>query len=514
MKKILLVLLLLMTMFLLTSCEGHKDKLVVFTEAGFKPFEYETSDGISGVDVDIMKLVGEKLDKEIVFENISFDIIVDEVAKGTSGKIGAAGLSITPERSEVVNFSKPYYQANLFVIYSKSNDIDKKIMTTGELGVYWSNLVSEKGIGVQSGTTADFFLEDELKKGSLANTNTPQHYFDSLDAAVKDIDINIDYLIIDELPAKKLVEGNNKLECLPLYSTDGLVDIKSYDEYAIAVNKHETELLNTVNEVLDELMKKDSDGTNGIDKLVAKHLGISDVKKDRNLFEAIYEIITTPEHLSYLFKGFLNTLLLTIFAAIIGLVIGFTVAIIKIFAPGNKYLKIPNIICNIYTTIIRGTPIALQLFVMVFSLLAIPGFKVGAVILTFGINSGAYVSESIRAGILSVDKGQMEAGRALGLSRLTTMIKIVLPQAIKNVIPAIGNELIALVKETAIVSMVGSTIGTMTFDLNQATNAINKDIANYLAPAILAGLLYLAIVYLITLIIKIIERRFARSDKY
>ena len=124
------------------------------------------------------------------------------------------------------------------------------------------------------------------------------------------------------------------------------------------------------------------------------------------------------------------------------------------------------------------------------------------------------MAEIIRSGINSIDNGQMEAGRSLGLSWTKTMIKIVIPQAIKNVIPAIGNELIALVKETAIVSMVGSTVGTMTFDLNQATNAINKDIANYLAPAILAGILYLAIVYLITLIIKIIERRFARSDKY
>ena len=225
-------------------------------------------------------------------------------------------------------------------------------------------------------------------------------------------------------------------------------------------------------------------------------------------------MISTPKYLSYLFTGFGNTLLLTLLAAIIGLVIGFIVAIIKIFSIDNKYLKVPAVICNIYTTVVRGTPVALQLFIMVFALLAIPGFKVTAVILTFGINSGAYVSESIRAGILSIDKGQMEAGRALGLSRLTTMIKIILPQAIKNVIPAIGNELIALVKETAIVSMVGSTIGTMTFDLNQATNAINKDIANYLAPALLAALLYLAIVYLLTYIIKRIERRFARSDKY
>jgi polar amino acid transport system permease protein len=205
---------------------------------------------------------------------------------------------------------------------------------------------------------------------------------------------------------------------------------------------------------------------------------------------------------------------LTVIAAAIGLVIGFIVAIIKIFAEDNKALKVPAIICGIYTTVIRGTPVALQLFVMVFAILAIPGFKVPAVIITFGINSGAYVSESIRAGILSIDKGQTEAGRALGLSKVKTMLKIVLPQAIKNVIPSIGNELIALVKETAIVSMVGSTIGTWTFDLNQATATINKSLANYLAPAILAGLLYLAIVYVITLFIKLFERRLRASDKH
>ncbi|MBQ3253413.1 MAG: amino acid ABC transporter permease [Acholeplasmatales bacterium] len=230
------------------------------------------------------------------------------------------------------------------------------------------------------------------------------------------------------------------------------------------------------------------------------------------LLKDIWEIITTSEYRNYLFEGFFNTLIVTVIAALIGLTIGIIVAVIKVFAEDNKYLKVPAIICNIYTTVIRGTPVALQLFIMVFAVLAIPGFKATAAIITFGINSGAYVSESIRAGILSVDKGQMEAGRSLGLSKLKTMIKIVFPQAIKNVIPSIGNELIALVKETSIVSMVGSTVGTLTFDLNQATQTINKGIANYLAPAILAGLLYLVIVYGITILIKIFERRFSASD--
>lgn len=232
------------------------------------------------------------------------------------------------------------------------------------------------------------------------------------------------------------------------------------------------------------------------------------------LIEDIIKIISTSELRNYLFEGFFNTLTISIIAAAIGLFVGVVIALVKVFAMENKYLKIPAIICDAYTTIIRGTPVALQMFLMVFAILAIPGFKVTAVIITFGLNSGAYVSESIRAGILSVDKGQMEAGRSLGLSRLKTMIKIIFPQAIKNVIPSIGNELIALVKETSIVSLVGSTIGTLTFDLNQATQTINKEISNYLAPAILAGCLYLIIVYGITLLIKLFERRFAQSDKH
>lgn len=231
------------------------------------------------------------------------------------------------------------------------------------------------------------------------------------------------------------------------------------------------------------------------------------------VLEDIIKIITTAELRNYLFEGFVNTLLISVVAAIIGLVIGTVIALIKIFAEDNKYLKIPAVICNFYTTIVRGTPVALQLFLMVFAILAIPGFKATAVVVTFGLNSGAYVSENIRAGILSVDKGQMEAGRSLGLTKLKTMIKIIFPQAIKNVIPSIGNELIALVKETSIVSLVGSTIGTLTFDLNQATQTINKEISNYIAPAILAGLMYLIIVYGITLLIKLFERRFASNDR-
>ncbi len=231
-------------------------------------------------------------------------------------------------------------------------------------------------------------------------------------------------------------------------------------------------------------------------------------------FEDFIKVFSEESFRTYMFSGFLNTIVFTLFSALIGLFLGFTVAIIKILAQNNSKLLIPNIICNIYTTVFRGTPVALQLTLFVFAIFAIPGFKVYAAILCFGINSGAYVSESIRAGIMSVDHGQMEAGRSLGMSELRTMIKIILPQAIRNVIPAIGNEIIALLKETAIISMVGSTVGTLTFDLTQASKTISIKMSDYFAPSTVAALFYLIIVFTLTLIIKFIEKRFAKHDAH
>ena len=231
------------------------------------------------------------------------------------------------------------------------------------------------------------------------------------------------------------------------------------------------------------------------------------------LFQDICKILTDAESMGYMLQGFRNTLLLTFAAAAIGLVLGFTVAIVKISAQVNKYMKIPALLCNIYTTVFRGTPVALQLFIMVFAVFAIPGFKPYAAILTFGINSGAYVSENIRAGISSVDPGQMEAGRALGLSWRCTMLRVILPQAVKNIIPAIGTEMIALLKETSIISMVGATVGSLTFDLNAASNTVFRKIPNYLASGLIAGVFYLAVVYLMVFLIKLIEKRMKASDK-
>lgn len=231
------------------------------------------------------------------------------------------------------------------------------------------------------------------------------------------------------------------------------------------------------------------------------------------MIKDVIKILSDKELVGYIFEGMWHTVVVTIIAALMGLVLGTIVAIVKISAEHNKFMKIPAAICNVYTTVIRGTPVALQLFIMVFAVFAIRGFKPYAAILTFGINSGAYVSENIRAGIMSVDKGQLEAGRALGLTWFQTMVRIILPQAIKNIIPAIGNEMIALLKETSIISWVGSTPGTLTFDLNAASSTIYTTIPNYLASGLIVGCCYLVVVYVMVLLVKFVERRLRQSDK-
>ncbi|MBR2994164.1 amino acid ABC transporter permease [Candidatus Saccharibacteria bacterium] len=228
-----------------------------------------------------------------------------------------------------------------------------------------------------------------------------------------------------------------------------------------------------------------------------------------NFFNEIVELFTTPQYIDSMLHGFALTMQIAFFAIIIGLVLGTIIALIDT-AKKSKWMFLPKLICKIYTTIIRGTPMALQLFIMFFVIFAIRGFpQVIIAVLAFGFNSAAYVSEVIRSGIQSVDGGQTEAGLALGLSRFTIFRKIVAPQAIKNIIPALGNEIITVIKETAIVSMVGL------YDLNMAAKDIGsgQNMASYIVPMFTAALFYLAVVYIITFVIKCIEKRLRRSDR-
>ncbi len=209
-------------------------------------------------------------------------------------------------------------------------------------------------------------------------------------------------------------------------------------------------------------------------------------------------------------EGLQNTLTIAISGLLIGILIGTLIATVRVIPKYKLMPRILNGICSFYVELFRGTPIVVQLLIFYYVLLPIFGIRMSGVevsMLVFGLNSGAYISEIMRSGILSVDPGQMEAGRAVGLSFGTTMIKIVIPQAIKNILPTLGNEFIALVKETSVVSFVGAT------DLYVAFNLIGSNSYEFMVPYIVMALIYILLVLIISAGIKIMERSLRKSDR-
>jgi len=208
-----------------------------------------------------------------------------------------------------------------------------------------------------------------------------------------------------------------------------------------------------------------------------------------------------------LFTGLKVTLQITFFAALIGILLGFLVAIIRSTHDKTGKLKFANFISKIYLTVIRGTPTTVQLLIIYYIVFAsVPVDKVFTAVIAFGLNSGAYVAEIVRSGIMSVDNGQSEAGRSLGFNYFQTMIYIVLPQAFKNVLPALGNEFIVLLKETSISGYIALT------DLTRAGNIIRSDTYEAFMPLLAVAAIYLVIVMILSRCVTLLERRLSASD--
>lgn len=226
-----------------------------------------------------------------------------------------------------------------------------------------------------------------------------------------------------------------------------------------------------------------------------------------NLIGRFYEQFIVQKGYQVMLEGLKATAFIALGALVIGIVVGALVAIAKVLPRRGVLGFILNLIADIYLTIVRGTPIVVQLLLVYFGLLAsadLPALIVA--ILVFGLNSGAYVAEIIRSGIQAVDKGQMEAGRSLGLSYGVTMSKIILPQAIKNILPALGNEFIALIKETSVASFI------TVFDLTRAARSIISQYYDPLVPYLVLALMYLVLVLIATVLVRQLERVLHKSD--
>lgn len=473
MKKLLSYIFLLLSMICLTGCESNsKDKLVMVTEAGFHPYEYYSNGEIVGVDVEIVEKIAEYLNLDLEVKDVHFDSIISEVKSGKSD-IGAAGISYTEERAKEVAFTDDYIKSNQIIIVKQESDITNPATLHGK-------------VAVQLGTIADSYITDNYSNIEIVREN-------KFLACIEDLkQSKVDAVVMDELPAKNLIDSTMKILSEPVIS----------DSYGMIVAKDNKELLEAANYVISEMKK-----TGEIDEILLKHLEseedeIDKQNNDNGIWSRFYYSVIYDGRYKFILEGFKNTLLIALGAVLFGIFFGTILALVRNFHDNTGKLKIFNAIAKLYIDIIRGTPSTLQLMIIyyiIFGSKEVNMILVG--ILAFGINSSAYVAEVIRSGVQSIDKGQIEAGYALSLNYRQVMTYIVFPQAIKNILPALGNEFITLVKETSI----GAYIGIV--ELTKASDIIASRTYDYFFPLILIALIYLAITFVLSKLVNKMEKR-------
>lgn len=483
--------------FSMSSCSSNEKgtveqiksngNITMVTNAEFEPFEFKKGNEVVGIDIDISKEIANKLGVELKINDVSFDAVIFELREKKSD-FAAAAISYDEDRAKNVDFSEPYFNAS------------QSILTIKNANIYSVDDLNNKKVGVNLGTTGDLYCTSN-EKIQVVRFNK------IIDATVDMINGQIDAIVVDDFTADKLIEKNSNI----LQKVDQPL---TEEEYRIAVTKGDKELLDFINETILEMKNSGK-----IDKIVEKYMYDKDFITSQNdlqmeseqnkksLFSQIRLNLIEKDRYMYIISGLLETLKITLSAVIIGTIIGIIIALFKVSAAENKKLRPLGILADIYLIVIRGTPTVVQLFIMYYIILAAsPTSKLFAAILAFGINSGAYVAEIIRTGILSVDKGQTEAGRSLGLDKKNTFIRIIFPQALKNILPALGNEMITLIKETSVAGFIGVV------DLSKAGDIIRSQTYEAIIPFLTIAAIYLVLVVGLTAILTKVERSLRKSD--
>lgn len=479
---------------MMTGCEKKKENvLVVGTNATFPPFEYIANDGsITGFDAELMYAIGEEIGYEIQFNNMEFKSLLGAVNTGGLDAV-ISGMTITEDRKQSVNFTDPYFSANQYMIVRIENDSIQKLED-----------LNGKRIAAQEGTTGELMATPGKDNLIITDPNTVVKRFKKgTDAILELKNGGVDAVIIDESPAKKFVASN--AEDLKYISVEG--DNIAVEEYGIAIKKGNEELVALLNEGLAAVREK------GIyDELIEKYFVNAEIEEKQtsdNWFVQQYytfkNVFIDTEGYKMLADGLLVTMEISFFAVLLGVLLGMILALMKLTENRKKRKTVLSVLASIYIDIIRGTPVVVQLMIM-YMLIFRSRAAVLAAVVTFGMNSGAYVAEIIRAGILAVDKGQMEGGRSLGLSYGQTMTHIIVPQAVKNILPALCNEFIALIKETSIVGYVAIQ------DLTKVSDILISRTYEPFMPLIALAIIYYVIVKILTWLFSILERRLRKSD--
>ncbi|WP_374878839.1 ABC transporter substrate-binding protein/permease [Microseira sp. BLCC-F43] len=471
---------------LIAACLGHisgviaqpgsaRQKLVMVTSADYPPYEFRDTasgkDDIIGFDVDIAKYITNQLGYDLEIKDTDFSGIIPAL-QSRRADFAMAGMTPTEERKKNVDFSDIYYEAKNTIVTRKGSNLKTLADLAG------------KKVGVQLGSTQEKTAK-EFKNVQLVALNKTGDLIQEVKAR------RIDAAVIEDTIAKGFIANNPDLQ----FST-----IPSKPEEAgsaIAFPKN-SPLVDDFNRVLAE-MKQSGE----IERLIKKWFE-NQGKTSPTTSPNVLPFAKIAPRIPFILQGILVTLQFTAISLICGFIWGTILSLFKISS--NKFLFWFG---TVYTSIFRGTPLLLQIALVYYATPQLTGYNIPALlagVITFTLNSGAYVSETIRAGILAIDKGQREAALSLGIPYRPMMADIILPQAFKNILPALVNETIALLKDSSLVSVIGVT------DLLRRAQIVGAEQYIYFEPLLFAGAIYYVMVMVLTWSGYVLERRLQRSS--
>lgn len=447
----------------------ERGELRVGLSADYAPMEFEhTVNGkteYAGVDIDLAKKIAKDNNLKLKIVNMSFDSLLGALKTGKIDII-ISGMTSTPERKKQVDFSDSYMMTKNIMLVKKDKVNEYKDIKD----------FNNKKVGAQKGTEQEKIAQTEIENASITSLSRLPDVILALKSG------KVEGAVVEKPVAEAYLKQNPKL---------GISNVKFNEEEkdtVIAVPKDSPKLLLQINKTIKEVKDKGL-----IDKYMTN---AANAMNDDSGFISKYG--------SFFLKGIKITILISLIGVALGSILGAFVALMKL-----SKIKIISWIASIYIEILRGTPMLVQVFIVFFGITAALGLDISALVcgtIALVINSSAYIAEIIRAGINAVDKGQMEAARSLGLNYRQTMKSVIMPQAIKNILPALGNEFVTLIKESSIVSTIG--VGEIMFNA-QVVQGISFD---PFTPLLVAASLYFVLTFVLTRIMNMIEGRLNASD--
>ena len=483
-----------------SKSEAAQNAVVIGLCDDFAPYMTENDGKVSGIDVEAAQAVADTMGNTFAYLSADRQKIAEDLKNGVYD-VALCGFtandaeeikSLTDQKLTLSDSCYGYIQGVLVDSSSHLSELTEANISDNDLN-----------IGVKKNSAAEALLKDVVPEEKLHTYET------GIDAVNAVVGREIDCVVTDINPAYEYEKLYDSIKLLSQPYTHGAFYFISADNAEITALNEAIKTLpdGTVHSIEEKYIQDDIGFWTPVKIWFSKFIydfRLNFIEKDRWMF---------------LVTGLGNTLLLTLMAALLGMVIGIIIAAIRTTYDNNLeslqhnkgfgyyILKFANAISKLYLTVIRGTPVFVQLLIIFFVIFASSKNKMMVAVLAFGINSGAYVAEILRGGIMAIDKGQFEAGRSIGFNYVQTMLYIIIPQVLKNVLPTLLNEFIALLKETSVACYVG------VLDLTRAGNIIRGTTFTDLLPLLAVALIYLVVVLILTKLVSILERRLRKSER-